>query len=139
QAGEAGAAVTAGSLPQVTSDRLALEQVFSNLIDNALKYLRRDEPGRIEISGRVTPTHAIFEVSDNGRGIDRKDHQRIFELFRRAGEQDRPGEGIGLAHVRTLVRRLGGSLTVRSEPGKGSVFTVMLPRRWIARNERNAA
>jgi signal transduction histidine kinase len=139
QAAERDATVTANELPPVNSDRLALEQVFSNLIDNALKYLRDDEPGRIEITGRVTPSHAIYEVSDNGRGIDQKDHQRVFELFRRAGAQDRPGEGIGLAHVRALVRRLGGAMTLRSELGKGSVFIVTLPRRWIVRSERVAA
>ncbi len=56
-------------------------------------------------------THVIYQVRDNGRGIAKADHQRIFELFRRAGDQDRPGEGIGLAHVRALVRRIGGTLT----------------------------
>ena len=75
---------------------------------------------------------AVIRVADNGRGIDPRDHERIFELFRRAGPQDRPGEGIGLAHVRTLVRRLGGSIRVDSEIGQGTVFTVILPKRWAA-------
>ncbi len=130
QAQEAGATVTVGDVPPVTSDRLALEQIFSNLLDNAVKYLRRDVPGEIEVSGRATMTHAVYEVRDNGRGIAKADHQRIFDLFRRAGEQDRAGDGIGLAHVRALVRRLGGTLSVESELGKGSAFTVTLPRRW---------
>ena len=69
-----------------------------------------------------------YTVSDNGRGIDPKDFERIFELFRRAGVQDRPGEGIGLAHVRAMVRKLGGQVTVDSEPGKGSRFTITLPK-----------
>jgi signal transduction histidine kinase len=127
---ELGASVRVGSLPQVDSDRMALEQIFANLIDNALKYGRKEEPLRIEVSGRVNATHAIYEVRDNGRGIDPRDHARVFELFRRSGPQDRPGEGIGLAHVRALVRRLGGSMGLISEPGKGSTFTVTLPRRW---------
>ena len=135
---EAGASIAVGTLPSVNSDSLALEQVFSNLIDNALKYSKKDEPVSIEVAGRATPAQMIYEVSDNGRGIDPKDHQRIFELFRRSGTQDRPGEGIGLAHVRALVRRLGGSLTVKSELGRGSTFTVALPRRWT-QNERKAA
>jgi signal transduction histidine kinase len=63
-------------------------------------------------------------------GIAPHDHQRVFELFRRSGQQDRPGEGIGLAHVRSLVRRLGGTMGLKSELGKGSVFIVTLPRRW---------
>ena len=63
-------------------------------------------------------------------GIDPKDHQRIFDLFRRAGTQDRPGQGIGLAHVRALVRRLGGTLSVASALNRGSTFTITLPAKW---------
>jgi signal transduction histidine kinase len=73
-------------------------------------------------------------VSDNGRGIDPKDHQRIFDLFRRAGVQDRPGQGIGLAHVRALVRRLGGTMSVNSALDAGSTFTVTLPMNWTGAN-----
>jgi signal transduction histidine kinase len=134
RASEQGATITVADLPPITSDALALEQVFSNLVDNALKYGRQGEPGRIEIRGRATPTQVTYEVRDNGRGIDPHDHQRVFELFRRSGPQDRPGEGIGLAHVRALVRRLGGTMSLTSELGKGSVFTVTLPRRWIGEN-----
>lgn len=134
RASEQGATITVADLPPVVSDALALEQVFSNLVDNALKYGRQGEPGRIEIKGRATPTQVTYEVRDNGRGIDPQDHQRVFELFRRSGPQDRPGEGIGLAHVRALVRRLGGTMSLASELGKGSVFTVTLPRRWIGEN-----
>ena len=136
---EQGAAVIAAQLPAVASDRLAVEQIFSNLVDNALKYGRGEEPGRIEIKGRTTPTHVIYDVCDNGRGIDPYDHQRIFELFRRSGVQDRPGEGIGLAHVRALVCRLGGTISLTSELGKGSVFTVTLPRRWVGEKNRSVA
>ena len=101
QASEAQAQIRIEPLPELVSDRLALEQIFSNLLDNALKYLKPGVPGEISVRGRTRLNFAIFEVSDNGRGIDPKDHQRIFELFRRAGTQDRPGQGIGLAHVRT--------------------------------------
>jgi signal transduction histidine kinase len=139
QATAVGASVTVGELPNITSDRIALEQVFSNLVDNALKYLRQGVSGRIEIAGRQTPREVIYEVRDNGRGIDKADYQRIFELFRRAGTQDRPGEGIGLAHVRALVRRIGGSLSVASELGHGSVFTVTLPRTWNMQKDRSFA
>ena len=134
QAGEAQAQIRIEPLPEITSDRLALEQIFSNLIDNALKYLKPGVPGDISIRGRTKLNFAIFEVSDNGRGIDPKDHQRIFELFRRAGTQDKPGQGIGLAHVRALIRRLGGSMSVSSELDKGSTFTITLPIRWSASN-----
>jgi signal transduction histidine kinase len=134
QAAEAKAEIRIEPLPEITSDRLALEQIFSNLIDNALKYLKPGVPGEISVRGRTKLNFAIFEISDNGRGIDPKDHQRIFDLFRRAGTQDKPGQGIGLAHVRALVRRLGGTMSVASELDKGSTFTITLPMRWTAIN-----
>ena len=132
QIDEADAQIRVNTLPNIVSDRLALEQIFSNLIDNALKYLKPGVPGDIEIRGRTKLGFAIFDVVDNGRGIDAKDHQRIFELFRRAGVQDKPGQGIGLAHVRALVRRLGGTMSVASELNHGSTFTVTLPINWNA-------
>ena len=134
QASEAKAEIRIEPLPNVVSDRLALEQIFSNLIDNALKYLRPGVPGDITVRGRTKLGFAIFEVADNGRGIDPKDHQRIFDLFRRAGTQDKPGQGIGLAHVRALVRRLGGTMSVSSELHNGSTFTITLPIAWTASN-----
>jgi signal transduction histidine kinase len=132
QALEAQALIRIDSLPNIVSDRLALEQILSNLIDNALKYLKTGVPGEITVRGRTKLGFAIFEISDNGRGIDPKDHQRIFELFRRAGTQDKPGQGIGLAHVRALVRRLGGTMSVASELHQGSTFTITLPIKWSA-------
>jgi signal transduction histidine kinase len=134
QAAEANAQIRIEPLPEIVSDRLALEQIFSNLIDNALKYLKPGVPGDVHVRGRTKLGFAIFEISDNGRGIDPKDHQRIFDLFRRAGTQDRPGQGIGLAHVRALVRRLGGTMSVSSELHNGSTFTITLPATWSATN-----
>jgi signal transduction histidine kinase len=134
QAAEADAQIRIEPLPAIVSDRLALEQIFSNLIDNALKYLKVGVPGEITVRGRSKLGFAIFEVGDNGRGIDPKDHQRIFELFRRAGTQDKPGQGIGLAHVRALVRRLGGTISVASELHRGTTFTITLPAKWSASN-----
>ncbi|KYK50524.1 histidine kinase [Bradyrhizobium liaoningense] len=134
QAAEAQAEIHLEPLPDLVSDRLALEQIFSNLIDNAIKYLKPGMPGEIRIRGRTKLGYAIFEISDNGRGIDPKDHQRIFDLFRRAGTQDKPGQGIGLAHVRALVRRLGGTMSVSSELNAGSTFTITLPIAWNVSN-----
>src|SRR5882724_7661471 len=136
QAAEAEAQIRIDTLPNIVSDRLALEQIFSNLIDNALKYLKPGVPGDVSVRGRTKLGFAIFEISDNGRGIDPKDQQRIFDLFRRAGIQDRPGQGIGLAHVRALVRRLGGTMSVASELHQGSTFTITLPINWPA-SKRN--
>jgi signal transduction histidine kinase len=132
QAAEAEAQIRIEPLPDIVSDRLALEQIFSNLIDNALKYLKPGVPGDISVRGRTKLGFAIFEIADNGRGIDPKDHQRIFDLFRRAGIQDKPGQGIGLAHVRALVRRLGGTMSVASELHSGSTLTITLPMKWTA-------
>ena len=68
-------------------------------------------------------------IEDNGRGIALADRERVFELFRRAGPQDMPGEGVGLAYVQTLVRNLGGAISLNSVVGEGSTFTVLLPPR----------
>src|SRR5208337_3936243 len=100
QAGNA--KISIGELPTITSDRLAVEQVFSNLMDNAVKYLRAGVPGNIEVRATESDGAVTYEVCDNGRGIDARDRERIFDLFRRSGTQDRPGDGIGLAHARTL-------------------------------------
>lgn len=130
QTTEAQAQINIDPLPNLVSDRLALEQIFSNLIENALKYLRTGVPGEISIRGRTKLGFVVYDVVDNGRGIDPNDHDRIFDLFRRAGAQDKPGQGIGLAHVRALVRQLGGSITVSSELDNGSTFTIALPAQW---------
>jgi signal transduction histidine kinase len=115
------------SLPSVISDRVAVEQILSNLMENAVKYLKQGRPGRIRVRGRREAGRLVFEVEDNGRGIDPKDHERVFELFRRAGTQDQPGEGIGLAHVRALAYRLGGTVTCESALDAGAIFRLFLP------------
>lgn len=132
QTDAADAEIVVGDLPWIESDRLSLEQIFGNLIDNAVKYLDPARPGRIEITGTdVAGGWVEYAITDNGRGIAPRDHERVFELFRRAGRQDRPGEGLGLAFVRNSVRRLGGSIDVESELGKGSTFRLKFPKRLI--------
>ncbi len=116
-----------GKLPTIEHDRLAIEQIFQNLIENATKYLEPGRPGKVLIRGRKEGERAIFEVEDNGRGVAPHDLERIFELFRRAGTQDQKGEGIGLANVRALAYRLGGTVNIRSALGQGSTFIVDLP------------
>jgi len=117
------------NVPPIESDRLSLEQIFGNLLDNAVKYRSPERPLRIAIRGAVAPGNRVaFEVSDNGRGIAAQDAERVFELFRRSGVQDQPGEGIGLAYVRTVVRNLGGDITMNSTLGEGTTFRILLPR-----------
>lgn len=110
------------------SDRFSIEQVIGNLFDNAVKYREPSRP--LELSVKAFPINRFkigIDVSDNGRGIAPEDHERVFELFRRSGAQDKSGEGIGLAHVRSLIRNMGGEIKVKSELGKGTTFMIRLP------------
>jgi signal transduction histidine kinase len=125
---EAGASISVeGRLPPLIGDARAMGQVMSNLLDNAVKYLSSERAGRVVVRGSRIGSQIRIEIEDNGRGVAPSDHERIFDLFRRAGKQDRPGEGIGLAHVRRLVRRMGGDIEVRSDGITGSVFSITLP------------
>jgi len=130
---------TKGEFPTIVTDRLALDQIFGNVIDNAIKYLDETRPGHVIIEGKVQGPALIIDVTDNGRGIAEQDQERIFELFRRVGAQDQRGEGIGLAHVRALTRRLGGDVSVRSEIGRGSTFRIEISRNLSATARLDAA
>ena len=115
-------------VPPVWADRLSLEQVFGNLLDNAVKYRSARRTLQIDVRARVLPGERVgVEIADNGRGIAEEDRERVFELFRRAGAQNEPGEGIGLAHVRTVVRNLGVEITLTSAPDVGTTFRLILP------------
>lgn len=112
----------------VVTDRISLDQILGNLLDNAVKYQMPGRPLRLTARAYPAGRGAIaIEIGDNGRGIGEQDLERVFELFRRAGEQDQPGEGIGLAHVRSLIRNLGGDIRVESRLGEGSTFILLLP------------
>lgn len=114
---------------KLVTDKLSLEQVLGNLLDNAIKYQQPERPLVVEIRARHLPGNRVaIDVQDNGRGIADTDHERVFELFRRSGSQNQPGEGIGLAHVRTMVRSLGGDITLSSKLGEGTTFIINLPR-----------
>ena len=118
---------TDGVLPSIVTDRLGIEQILSNLVENAVKYRHPERPVRVTVTGGSDGARAWVSVTDNGRGIDARDHERVFDLFRRSGAQDQPGEGIGLAHVRALAYRLGGTIDLRSTLGEGSTFRLTLP------------
>lgn len=110
-------------LPPVTADALSVEQVFGNVIDNAIKYLDPERPGHLEIGGFSTYRETTYWVKDNGRGISKSDMEKIFEIYRRAGNNaEIPGEGMGMAYVRTTLRRLGGAIWCESTAGKGTIF-----------------
>jgi len=123
-----GVVVTIGALPLVVADRVSLEQIMGNLIDNALKYLHTGRAGTIEIIAERSSSETVFHVRDNGRGIAKDDVTKVFEIFRRAGTQNIPGEGMGLAYVKALVRRHGGRIWCESELGVGTTFSFTIPR-----------
>jgi len=119
---ERNASATVSDLPVVVADRTALEQVFGNLLSNALLYLAPDRPGEVAVGGESRPHETLFWVRDNGCGISKDDAEKVFAPFRRAGRQDVPGEGMGLSYVHTLVRQHGGQIWFESEPDRGTTF-----------------
>ncbi len=119
--------VNLADLPEITADASAMREVVDRLVDNAVKYLSPDRPGLIEISGQRNTGETLFHFCDNGRGIAKADLGKIFGLFRRAGEQDTPGKGMGLAYVKALIRRQSGRVWCESEAGRGARFTIALP------------
>jgi signal transduction histidine kinase len=123
-----GTMVCVGTLPDINADGVLMEQVFANTITNAVKYLDPSRPGKIEISGQEREDDMLFTIKDNGRGIAKEDFGKVFQIFRRAGKQDVPGEGMGLAYVQTIIRRHGGHIWLESEPGVGTTFFFDIPK-----------
>jgi len=118
-----GIEVHVGSLPQVVADRIAMERIIGNILSNAVKYVDSERPCRIEVGAEANNGETIFTIQDTGRGIAKEDMHKVFAPFRRAGKQDTPGEGMGLAYVQTLVRRHGGRISCESELGRGTTLT----------------
>ncbi|HLA81236.1 MAG TPA: CHASE3 domain-containing protein [Thermoleophilia bacterium] len=124
---ESGAVVTHGTLPEVMGDATQLQQVFQNLISNAIKF-RGQEPPRIHVSCERSGDDWLFSVRDNGIGIDPQYADQLFVIFRRLHSKgEYPGTGIGLAICRRVVERHGGRIWLESELGKGSTFFFTLP------------
>ncbi len=119
---------TVPSLP-MKGDPTKLNQVLYNLIDNAMKYTQ--DGGRIQVSLEEEGDEAVWRVRDNGVGIPREDQEHIFDRFYRvdkARSRETGGTGLGLSIVRQMVTLHGGTISVESEPGKGSCFIVRLPK-----------
>ena len=119
--------VVVGKMPRLNTDRLAMELIFGNLLGNALKYLSSDRGGEITVTAETQGSNTLFNIEDNGCGISAEDVAVIFELFKRVGNQDVVGEGMGLTYVRTVVRRLGGQIGCKSKPEKGTRFGFTIP------------
>lgn len=125
---EGGVTVLVDALPEVAADEKSLTEIFTQLIDNAVRYRTEERKPLVHVTARREGEMAVFRVRDNGVGIAARDRSRIFEIFRRLhGFDTHPGTGMGLAIVRRMVERLDGRLWVESEPGEGSTFCFTLP------------
>jgi signal transduction histidine kinase len=125
---ESGAVVASDGLPLVWADGSQLAQLFQNLIANAIKFRKKDEPPRIHIEAKRQDQEWVFSVCDNGIGLDMQFAERIFLIFQRLHNQaECPGTGIGLAVCKKVVERHGGRIWVESQPGRGATFSFTLP------------
>ncbi len=133
---ERGATITVADLPPVWADPVAVEQIFANLIGNALNYLNPNRPGVIEVGsdhaavpaeGQGSLALQTYYVKDNGLGIPEAYQPKVFQAFQRLHPNVAKGEGIGLALVRRIVERHGGRIWLESSEGVGSTFWVTLP------------
>jgi signal transduction histidine kinase len=126
---EKNAAITyPDEMPQITVDPTLLNQILINLLENAVKYTRPGVRPIIDIKFKQSDAFLLLCIADNGLGILPEFHQKIFKMFQRLHHQtDYPGTGIGLAAVKKAAQMMGGDVSVDSELGKGSVFTVKLP------------
>ena len=116
-------------LPPALADHDKIHQIFTNFLSNAVKFT--GEGGRVRIVGRAAGSSLEFEVSDTGIGIPPEKLGRIFEKFYQADSSDKrlyPGTGLGLAIVKMIVAALGGTVSVASEVGRGTTFTMTLPQ-----------
>lgn len=112
----------------VEGDKVHLENIFSNLIDNAIKYA--SEKPEVNITSRNEGKYIAIDISDNGVGIDKAHQKQIFDKFYRVPQgnlHDVKGFGIGLNYVKVMVEKHSGKLSLKSETGKGSTFTVKIP------------
>src|SRR5271170_2751325 len=125
---ESVAVITRTPLPRIRMHEFQLEQVFQNLVANAIRY-RGSEPPSIHLAAEKRGTEWLFSVRDNGIGIDPQYKEQIFEIFKRLhSSSEYPGTGMGLAICQRIVERAGGRIWVESELGRGSTFFFTVPR-----------
>lgn len=125
---KSGAKLKIAELPSCTGDKNQMSQLFSNLIDNALKYLDSNRNGIIKVSGKKEGAYSVYCVEDNGIGISPDHQEKIFEIFYQLKPKKSTGEGLGLTIVKKIVDIHHGKVWLESQVGTGSKFYVSLPK-----------
>ena len=126
------AQVTFNELPAVEGFHSGLKSVFQNLINNGIKFSKADVPSKIHISADINEKETIFAVEDNGIGIDKKFHNKVFVIFHRLHHKTEfPGTGIGLAQCKKIIELHGGRIWLDSDEGKGTTFYFTIPKRKV--------
>jgi signal transduction histidine kinase len=124
------ATVSYGELPVLTGYETELRQLFQNLISNAVKFRNINIPPEIKIAAKGRPKDWLFEIEDNGIGIEEKHKEKIFTIFKRLHNRNEfEGTGIGLANCKKIVELHGGRIWVEPNPGQGCTFVFTIPRR----------
>ena len=122
-------------MPEAEADPQQIRLLLRNLLDNALKFRKEDEPPHVEIKAKVTEEEngekfCHITVSDNGIGFDEKYRDRIFDVFQKLHPREAyKGTGVGLSLCQRIARRHGGHISAESTPGEGTSFTVTIPLR----------
>jgi len=125
---ESGGTVTHDPMPTVQADRGQMVRLFQNLVANAVKYRKPDEPPKVHIGAEQQGNEWVISIRDNGIGFDPKYATTIFGPFKRLHtEQEYPGTGVGLAICRRIVQGMGGRIWAESQPGEGATFFFTLP------------
>jgi light-regulated signal transduction histidine kinase (bacteriophytochrome) len=115
-------------LPPAHGDAAMLERVWTNILDNAVKYTRRKSEAIIEVGATASDTETTYFVRDNGAGFDMKYVDKLFGVFQRLHGAEFEGNGIGLAIVKRIVTRLGGRVYAEGKPDEGATFYFSLPK-----------
>lgn len=121
--------ISYSSLPTIKGDKKQLLYVWEQLLKNAMTFIEDRKPPKIIIGSKEDKGNYVFSIQDNGIGIEEKNHDKIFKLFRTLHPEGKyPGNGAGLAIAKRIIKRHGGNLWVDSTPGKGSTFYVSVPK-----------